>query len=84
MNKLRKEIEFLERGMQRVGTKFRGLQQDSTVTPSMSIVVFYYVDSMELHSISKPDIVIDKDREDPLEHRGLLIEKKWKHFIQTE
>ena len=38
ISKLRKEIEFLERGMQRVRTKLKRLQQDPTITSSMSII----------------------------------------------
>ena len=38
MGKLKK-LEFLERGMQRVKTKLQKLQQNPTLTPSMSIVV---------------------------------------------
>ena len=38
MNKLRKEIEFLKRGMQRVRTKLKRLQHDPTLTPSTSTV----------------------------------------------
>ena len=38
MGKLKRELEFLERGMQRVQTKLQKLQQDPTLTPSMSTV----------------------------------------------
>ena len=38
MSKLRKEIEFLETGMQRIRTKLRRVQQDPTLTHSTSIV----------------------------------------------
>ena len=37
MSKLRREIEFLERGMQRLRTKLNRLQHDPKQTPSMSI-----------------------------------------------
>ena len=39
MRKLRREIESLERGTQRVRTKLDRLQQDTTQSPSMSITV---------------------------------------------
>ena len=38
MGKLRRKVEFLERGMQRVRTRLQKLQQDPTLTPSMSTV----------------------------------------------
>ena len=38
MRKLRRKVIFLERGMQRVRTKFKKLQQDPTLTPSMGTV----------------------------------------------
>ena len=37
MGKFKRELEFLERGMQRVKTKLQKLQQDHTLTPSMSM-----------------------------------------------
>ena len=37
MGKLKREIEFLEIGMQRVKTKLQKLQQGPTLTPSMSM-----------------------------------------------
>ena len=38
MGKLRREVEFLERKMQRVRTKLQKLQQDPTLRPSTSMV----------------------------------------------
>ena len=38
MGKFRREVDFLERGMQRVRIKLQKLQQDPTQTPSMSMV----------------------------------------------
>ena len=35
---MRKEIEFLERGIQRVRTKLKTLKQDPTLTPSMHMI----------------------------------------------
>ena len=37
MHKLRRELEFLEKGMQKVRTKLNGLQQGPIETASMSI-----------------------------------------------
>ena len=37
MQKLRQEIEFLERGMQRVKTRLSKIQQDLLLTPTMSL-----------------------------------------------
>ena len=38
MDKLKREVEFSERGMQIVWTKLHKVQQDPTLTPSMSMV----------------------------------------------
>ena len=38
VSKLRTEVEFLEREMQRVWTKLKKIQQDPTLTTSMSTV----------------------------------------------
>ena len=38
MGKLKRELEFLERKMQRVKTKLQKLQHDPTLTPSISVV----------------------------------------------
>ena len=38
MDKIKTELEFLERGMQTVKTKLQKPQQDPTLTPSMSMV----------------------------------------------
>ena len=38
MSKLRREVDFLEKGMQRVRMKLKKLQQDPTLTPSRSTV----------------------------------------------
>ena len=67
MSKLKRELEFLEMGMQRVKTKLQKLQKDSTLMPSMSMVGIrpkQFVDQNDYHVMkqSKVQGAYDHDR----------------------
>ena len=52
MGKLRREVEFIEKGMHRVRTKLQKLQPDPPLTPSMSVVGLrpkQFVDQHDYH-----------------------------------
>ena len=66
MSKLRREVEFLERGMQRVRTKLKRLQQDATLTPSMSTVGLrpkQFVDQNAYHNMEQGNIQVTHDND---------------------
>ena len=56
MSKLKTEVEFLEKGMQRARTKLKKIQQDTTLTPFMSTVVLrpkQFIDQHDYHTMEQ-------------------------------
>ena len=54
MSKLRREVEFVERGMQRVRTKLKKSQQDPTLKPSMTAISLrlrQFIDQHDYHEM---------------------------------
>ena len=67
MGKLKRELEFLKRGMQRVKTELQKLQQDLTLTPSTSMVEIrpkQFVDQHDYHIMKQCTVqnTYDHDR----------------------
>ena len=67
MGKLKRELEFLDREMQRVETELQKLQQDPTLTPFVSMVGIWpkqYVDQHDYHVMKQSKVkgTYDHDR----------------------